>query len=92
VSWYPALVATHDDDARVHGEVYELNNPAATLNWLDSYEGISRTSSELNAYRRAECAVRLAAAAEMLAWVYLYQRPVRGLQLILDGRWRPRRH
>ncbi len=37
---YPGLVEAAGSGARVHGEVYALNAPAASLAWLDAYEGI----------------------------------------------------
>ena len=37
---YPGLVEAADRGKRVHGEVYALNSPAASLAWLDAYERI----------------------------------------------------
>ena len=38
---YPGLVEAADRESRVHGEVFALNSPAASLAWLDAYERIS---------------------------------------------------
>jgi gamma-glutamylcyclotransferase (GGCT)/AIG2-like uncharacterized protein YtfP len=40
VGWYPGLVAGAAGASRVHGEVYELADPARSLAWLDEYESI----------------------------------------------------
>jgi gamma-glutamylcyclotransferase (GGCT)/AIG2-like uncharacterized protein YtfP len=86
VAWYPGLVDSIDAEERVHGELFALANPAATFGWLDAYEGV-RGGSNDNEYARVERLARLSAAAEVLAWVYLYQRDPPSLGLIADGRW-----
>jgi gamma-glutamylcyclotransferase (GGCT)/AIG2-like uncharacterized protein YtfP len=92
VSWYPGLVEAADPAHRVHGEVYALDDPAASLAWLDAYEGIVLQERAANDYERFERPVRLAGGDELAAWVYLYQRDVAGLSLVAGGRWtaRPR--
>jgi gamma-glutamylcyclotransferase (GGCT)/AIG2-like uncharacterized protein YtfP len=87
---YPGLVEAEDADGLVHGEVYTLNSPAASLLWLDLYEGISKDVAR-NDYERRERTVRLTSGGDMTAWVYLYRAPVRGLSPIADGRWTGRR-
>jgi len=88
VSWYPGAVDSTDPTQRVHGEVWALDDPKRALAWLDAYEGIAPGRGESGEYRRLERPVRLATGAEMPAWVYLYQKDVRGLPMISDGRWR----
>jgi len=87
VGWYPGLVEAPEGDSRVHGEVYALADPAASLAWLDQYESIVPGQEASNEYVRAERAVQLASGQEVTAWVYLYQRDVTGVQLVADGRW-----
>jgi gamma-glutamylcyclotransferase (GGCT)/AIG2-like uncharacterized protein YtfP len=87
VSWYPGLAQAEADSARVHGEVYTLVDPAPTLAWLDDYESIVPGSDADNEYVRVERPVQLASGRDILAWVYLYQRDVAGLELVADGRW-----
>jgi gamma-glutamylcyclotransferase (GGCT)/AIG2-like uncharacterized protein YtfP len=87
---YPGLVETTDPASCVHGEVYALNSPAASLRWLDAYEGIAGTPAA-GEYERCERRVRLASGGEVTAWVYLYRAPVQGLPAIADGRWTGRR-
>ncbi len=83
---YPGLTETDDPAEIVHGEVYTLNSPAATLPWLDAYEGIAKDAFR-NEYERCERAVHLASGGEVTAWVYLYRAPVKGLAPIRGGRW-----
>ena len=61
VGWYPGLVEAAAGSARVHGEVYALNDPASSLAWLDAYEGIvpgNEAEQRIRA-RRAPRAARL---------------------------------
>lgn len=87
VSWYPAAVESRVPGELVHGELYALTSPAASLKWLDVYEGIRPGHAAGGDYRRVERNVRLVQGGEVLAWVYLWQRPVAGLQRVPDGRW-----
>lgn len=84
---YPGAVATADAPERVHGELYELDNPQTTLKWLDAYEGIVPGDHDWNDYERTEWPVRLDSGGVVTAWVYLYRKDVRRLAPIPDGRW-----
>jgi gamma-glutamylcyclotransferase (GGCT)/AIG2-like uncharacterized protein YtfP len=87
---YPGLVESADPADVVHGELYALNGPAATLAWLDAYEGISSNAAR-NEYERCERVARLASGTNVTAWVYLYRAPVTGRAAIAGGRWTSRR-
>ena len=88
---YPGLVEAADAPGLVHGEVYALNNPAASLTWLDAYEGMVPANRDQNQYERVERPVQLAVGGEVVAWVYLYLKGVAGLRPIPDGRWLARK-
>jgi gamma-glutamylcyclotransferase (GGCT)/AIG2-like uncharacterized protein YtfP len=85
---YPGLVAGDDAGHIVHGEVYALRDPAASLRWLDAYEGTAPGDHDTSEYRRSTRQVRLADGAELTAWVYLYARDPANARLLSDGRWR----
>jgi gamma-glutamylcyclotransferase (GGCT)/AIG2-like uncharacterized protein YtfP len=87
ISRYPGLVEDAYGQARVWGEVYEVSSPAASLQWLDAYEGIVPGAADSHEYERVERLVWLASGEELTAWVYLYREPVAGHQLIASGRW-----
>ena len=82
---YPALVETGPDDGDVHGEVYELTDPASSFPWLDAYEGI--VPGRQCEYERVERTVQLESGGALTAWVYLYRAPLIGRRLIENGRW-----
>lgn len=88
VSWYPAV--TLDPSGTVHGEVYRLRTPAATLAWLDEYEGIvpgPTGVAESDEYERRVITVRLDDGVAMEAWTYLYRRSTGGMAEVASGRW-----
>ena len=82
---YPGVVASDDPADRVHGEVYRLQDPAATLARLDQYEGCGETDLAPTEYVRVTADVRLADGVAIHAHLYLYQRPVEGLRWIASG-------
>jgi gamma-glutamylcyclotransferase (GGCT)/AIG2-like uncharacterized protein YtfP len=91
VSWYPALRPAETAVDRVHGEVYRLHDPVATLLWLDDYEGVSRrlgSGGSGGEYVRAEREVGIALGGALKAWVYLYLPALPASQHIPDGVWR----
>ena len=59
---YPGLVAATETADVVHGEVLALVDPAATLPWLDDYEGVGSDAAAAGEYRqigRASCRERV---------------------------------
>jgi gamma-glutamylcyclotransferase (GGCT)/AIG2-like uncharacterized protein YtfP len=87
---YPGLVETEVDGHRVYGELYRLEVPAASLAWLDAYEGIAPQRGAHNEYERVERTVHLQTGARVTAWVYLFRASVQGRAALPDGRWRVR--
>ncbi|MEQ1648056.1 MAG: gamma-glutamylcyclotransferase family protein [Hyphomicrobiaceae bacterium] len=91
VSWYPGLKMSDDARDVVHGEVYRLTDPVASLAWLDEYEGIARgalSAGETDEYIRAETLARIGGGEVLAVWIYWYQRPLDEAARVLDGVWR----
>jgi gamma-glutamylcyclotransferase (GGCT)/AIG2-like uncharacterized protein YtfP len=91
VSWYPGLRPPIAPTDTVHGEVYELNDPAHSLAWLDEYEGITQgggSGAPPDVYARVERNVHLADGSTRCVLVYLYQHPLPPDAFIPEGRWR----
>ena len=84
---YPGLIEASDASGLVYGELFALSNPAASLEWLDAYEGIVPGNRDQNQYERVDRPVRLGSGQEVVAWVYLYRRDVQRFQAIPGGRW-----
>jgi gamma-glutamylcyclotransferase (GGCT)/AIG2-like uncharacterized protein YtfP len=85
---FPVLIFNSGALDRVHGELIEISNPAATFPWLDAYEGIGRNAAGTDEYERLERSVDQAASGTTTAWVYVYNKPVTGLPRIASGRWK----
>jgi gamma-glutamylcyclotransferase (GGCT)/AIG2-like uncharacterized protein YtfP len=86
---YPGLIEAAGAGKRVYGEVYALKAPAASLAWLDAYEGIVPGNGDRNDYSRVERLARLASGEEFGVWVYVYRKSVAPSNLIPAGRWVP---
>jgi gamma-glutamylcyclotransferase (GGCT)/AIG2-like uncharacterized protein YtfP len=85
VACYPGLVAAADPTHLVQGEIYRLREPEVVLPRLDEYEGCGPGSPEPALYLRRKETVTLGQGGELLAWVYVYNRPTDGLELIVSG-------
>lgn len=81
---YPGLIVGM---GRVSGGAYTLHDPAATLGWLDAYEGL--TGSQNDEYARREIETTLAGGRVLTAWTYVFIGNSQGLCKIETGRWRP---
>ena len=82
---YPGAVPSADPADRVHGEVYRLHDPVATLARLDHYEGCAETDAPPTEYIRAVADIALPAAGFVRAHLYLYQRPTDTLRRLASG-------
>jgi len=84
IDWYPGLVLS--DGGSVHGEVYELDDVAATLEQFDSYEDFSGYEGADSLYRRSLVSA-ITTSGSILAWTYIYLGDVAAFPLIPSGRW-----
>ncbi|MFA5900047.1 MAG: gamma-glutamylcyclotransferase family protein [Hyphomicrobium sp.] len=83
---YPGALPASDIDAIVHGELLLLENPQASLTWLDPYEGFVHGADD-NEYDRIICQVRLAGGETLDAWVYVLRRVPANKTRVVSGRW-----
>ncbi len=84
VHHYPAAVPSDDPGERVHGELYRLLDPAL-LPRLDDYEECGAHHPRPHEYRREPVTVLRPGGDAVIAWAWLYNRPVQGLQRIPSG-------
>lgn len=82
VTGYPGLVAHHGD--RVHGDLMAMDDPAATLAWIDDYEGCAVSSPQPQEYQRTAM-IAQSSCGPKLAWTYVYALPADDLPLIVGG-------
>lgn len=82
---YPGAVADDSGSSLVQGELYRLQDPAATLATLDAYEECGAACGDESEYVRTVARISLADGTEAEAWIYYYNRPVDGLVRIESG-------
>ena len=82
---YPGMV---DGAGTVRGELYRSRDIAVTLEVLDEVEGYDPLDVEAGEYVRVLRDVRLDAGGKQPAWLYLYNRDIKGRQQIKSGDWR----
>jgi gamma-glutamylcyclotransferase (GGCT)/AIG2-like uncharacterized protein YtfP len=82
---YPGAVLSRRPDAWVHGEIYQMHDPARLLERLDRYEGCSEDAPRPHEYRREIQAILLPEGTFRSVWVYLYNRDTSGLSAIPSG-------
>jgi gamma-glutamylcyclotransferase (GGCT)/AIG2-like uncharacterized protein YtfP len=82
---YPGAVESDAADSWVHGELFDLLRPDATLQQLDDYEQAGTPFHQPAAYRRDKKLVFLEDGTTVEAWVYLYNRPTDTFREILSG-------
>jgi len=83
---YPGAIAHRAEMAfHVHGEVYQLHDAKRLLQTLDEYEECTEHFPNPHEYRRREKTITLSDQRLLIAWVYLYNRSVAGLERIVHG-------
>lgn len=96
---YPGLVDDDGAATRVCGELVLLRDPAASLAWLDAYEGLTGSGAAVvdadraveggapDEYRRVERLVTCADGRTCTAWLYRYVLDPAGRLPLPGGRW-----
>lgn len=85
VTWYPGAIPSALPQDKVHGEVYELPEPAHLLPSIDDYEECSEQYPEPREYRREKCSISIDGGEVIEAWVYIYNRDAGNLRRIASG-------
>jgi gamma-glutamylcyclotransferase (GGCT)/AIG2-like uncharacterized protein YtfP len=88
VSHYPAVVPSEMPEEWVHGDVFVIRDPGFLVA-LDRYEECGPEDREPTEYRRLQQRVVMSSGESVVAWMYLYNRPVTGLQRIASGQFNP---
>ncbi|MFZ2406958.1 MAG: gamma-glutamylcyclotransferase family protein [Methylobacter sp.] len=82
IDYYPGAVPSDDPNDAVLGEVYQLHRADVALPLLDRYEEFGPDFPEPNEYIRRKQTVLFKNGRTVTAWVYVYNRPTEGLELI----------
>ncbi len=82
IDYFPGAVPSDDPNDAVQGEVYLLHQADVVLPLLDQYEECGPAFPEPNEYSRQKQSVLLKNGCLVTAWVYVYNHPTEGLELI----------
>ena len=85
VADYPGAVPSDRPGEVVHGEVWRLACPERAFVRLDEYEACGPGFPEPAEYVRCVAEVTLAGGETVSAWLYLYNLPTEGLEVIGHG-------
>lgn len=89
VDGYPGAVLSRTPGERVWGELWKITGDAEALfELLDAYEECSPDFPEPHEYRRCRIEIEREDGRTLVAWTWLYNRPVDGLKPISCGDYR----
>ena len=82
---YPGMI---EGSGSVAGEIYELRDPAASIEALDELEEFDPANPETSEYLRTTRDVRMDDGSVIRAWLYIYNRDPAGMPVVAGGDWR----
>lgn len=85
VAGYPGAVQSNDAADRVMGELYRVREHEELLEQLDAYEECGPQFPTPHEYIRKLLPIQLDDGSTVVAWVYVFNRPVEQLQKIVSG-------
>lgn len=87
ISWYPGAILSTDEDDKVFGHIYKVNDEEKTFKILDDYEGISETAEVPNEFLRVLIDAYLNNGIMLQTWVYVYNLQTSNLKQIASGNY-----
>lgn len=87
VNPYPGALPSPDPSDRVHGEMYELIDPAILMPELDRLEACTDDWPEPHEFLLRRVEVQVDAGDKARAWTYLYTWDVAGAERVASGRF-----
>ena len=85
---FPGMVAPEQAGQWVHGDVFEMFDPAKVLLLIDDYEGCGPKAKTPYDFERAIVSVTLDNAMPSQAWAYWYVKDVAAQRRIMSGDYR----
>lgn len=86
VDYYPGVVPSKNNQDKVLGEVYEIKSDwDSVIEKLDDYEECGPKFPSPTEYIRELCPIEMIDTKTVNAWVYIYNRSVKGLERIESG-------
>lgn len=85
VDGYPGAIESPEQNDKVFGELYRINNRGLVFSALDDYEECAEQYPEPHEYERKQVPISLAKGGSVTAWVYLFNYNVSNLIQIESG-------
>jgi gamma-glutamylcyclotransferase (GGCT)/AIG2-like uncharacterized protein YtfP len=82
---YPCAVLSDDEGDSVVGDLFSLRDGCEALLALDEYEACDMDNPDRGLYIRTMAEVDIQGGGRVCAWVYIYNRSVRGMKTISSG-------
>lgn len=82
---YPGAVLSTNPAEQVKGEVYLLHQAPKLFEILDDYEECTQRHPPPHEYKRVVAEIVTSEGTTLLAWTYLYNRPIETLLRISSG-------
>jgi gamma-glutamylcyclotransferase (GGCT)/AIG2-like uncharacterized protein YtfP len=82
---YPGAALSDTATDIVHGDLYHLDQPETSLDWIDQYERCGDRFPAPQEYIRRIAPVCLPDGSVRQAWLYLYNHPVEGFTRLSSG-------
>ena len=88
VGGHPAAVPSSSKKDAVTGDLFRIDNGTDLIRRLDQYEGFDENNRKGSLYIREKRKVRLKKSDKtLLAWIYLFNKPVDDSQKIESGNY-----
>lgn len=85
IDFYPGLVLSTNENEKVFGEIYSLNNFEDTIKKLDEYEDYFLNNLKNSLYKREILKTYLENGRTMEAWVYIFIKDIDEKKRIISG-------
>lgn len=83
---YPCAVPSDDERDSVAGDIFALKDDGGqALHLLDEYEGCNPENPDRGLYIRTRAEVNIEGSKMVLAWIYIYNRSLKGLKAVPSG-------
>ena len=82
---YPCAVLSNVESDLVIGDLFYLRDGYEALRVLDEYEACDMDNPERSLYIRARADVDIQGGGRVCAWVYIYNKSVKGMKTIPSG-------
>lgn len=89
ISDYPGMTLGH---GKVFGEILEIKDVETLFFQLDEYEGYTKKDPTASQYLRDRIVCNTESGKDMICWIYIFNKDIKGLRKIENGRFYQKKH